>query len=147
MQMQKRKTPGFHGRALLASFLRHRRYEHHVFQAVLLSIVLSLAVGQSVALMCRGWCNAHVAAASGCHHEDSPTPTVAGDESCDNVVAAATAVLREDVRRDVSSQDANHAIPVPRYQLAQFTIDTRQNQEAGRRWLLENRPLSTALRI
>jgi len=122
--------------------------EHHVFRAVLLSIVLSLAVGQNVALLCRAWCNAHVAAASGCHHEDSSTtPTVAGDESCDNVAVAATAVLREDVRRSVSSQDANHAIPVPRYQLAQFTIDTRQNQEAGRRWLLENRPLSTALRI
>ena len=119
-----------------------------MFRAVLLSIVLSLAVGQNVALLCRAWCNAHVAAASGCHHEDSPTtPTVAGDESCDNLVVVATAVLREDVRPNVSSQDANHAIPVPRYQLAQFTIDTCQNREAGRRWLLENRPLSTALRI
>ena len=118
-----------------------------MFRAVLLSIVLSLAVGQNVALLCRAWCNAHEAAASGCHHEDSPTTPTVDDESCDNVVVAATAVLREDVRRNVSSQDANHAIPVPRYQLAQFTIDTCQNREAGRRWLLENRPLSTALRI
>ena len=63
-----------------------------MFRAVLLSIVLSLAVGQNVALLCRAWCNAHVAAASGCHHEDSPTtPTVAGDESCDNLVVVATA--------------------------------------------------------
>jgi len=81
------------------------------------------------------------------HHEDSPTTPTVDDESCDNVVVAATAVLREDVRRNVSPQDANHAIPVPRYQLAQFTIDTCQNQKAGCRWLLENRPLSTALRI
>ena len=74
-------------------------------------------------------------------------PGVAGSENCDDVVVASTAALREDVRRNVSSQDANHAIPVPRYQLAQFTIDTCQNLEAGRRWLLENHPLSTALRI
>ena len=119
-----------------------------MFRAVLLSIVLSLAVGQNVALLCRAWCNAHVAAASGCHHEDSPTtPTVAGDESCDNLVVVATAVLREDVRRDVSSRNANQAIPVPRYQLAQLTIGAGPGQEPWREWSLEKGPLSTALRI
>lgn len=119
-----------------------------MFRAALLSIVLSLAVGQNVVLLCRAWCNARVAAASGCHHEEAPlTPSVAGDKDCDNAGLAATAVLREDVRRDVSSPGANHTTRVPRYQLAQLTIETRQNQEAGRGWLLGKRPLSTALRI
>jgi hypothetical protein len=72
---------------------------------------------------------------------------VAGNENCDNVVVAATAVLREDALRGVSSQHASQAIPVPRYQLAQLTIDTRPGREAGREWSLAKRPLSTALRI
>jgi hypothetical protein len=119
-----------------------------VFRAVVLSIVFSLAVGQDVALLCRTWCDAHVAAASECHHKDSSArPSVAGNEHCDNVVVAATAVLREDVRRDVSSQGANQAIPVPRYQFAQSTIDARSGQEPWRAWSLEKRPLTTALRI
>ena len=119
-----------------------------MFRAALLSIVLSLAVGQNVALVCRAWCNAHMADASGCHHEDSPTTaSVAGDESCDNVAVAATAVLREDVRRDVSSPDTNHAIRVPRYQLALLTIDVHTAPDTWREWSLKKRPLSTALRI
>ena len=148
-QRRNGKTPGFRGHASLVLFLPPPGYECRVFRAALLSIVLSLAVGQNVALLCRAWCQARVAAASGCHHEGAPsTPSVAGDKDCDNaVVAAATAILKEDVRRDVSSPGANHTIRVPRYQLAQLPIDTRQNQEAGRGWLLGNRPLSTALRI
>jgi hypothetical protein len=119
-----------------------------VFRAALLSIVLSLAVGQNIALLCRAWCNARVAAASGCHHEEaSITPSVAGDKDCDNAVGAASAILREDVRRDPSSPDANPTVRVPRYQLAQLTIDTRQNQEAGGGGLLGKRLLLTALRI
>lgn len=119
-----------------------------MFRAALFSIVFSLAVGQNVALLCRTWCDAHVAGPSECHHKDSiSTPSVAGNEDCDNVVAAATAVLREDVRRQVSSQNAHQAVPVPRYQLAQLTIDARHGQEPWRAWALEKRPLATALRI
>ena len=119
-----------------------------MFRAALLSIVFSLAVGQNVALLCRTWCDAHVAAASECHHKSSsPTPSVAGDEHCDNVVLGATAVLREDARRDVSSQNANQAIPVPRYQLAHLTIAARPGEEPWRAWSLEKRPLDTTLRI
>jgi len=118
-----------------------------VFRAALLSIVFSLAVGQNVALLCRTWCDADVAAATECYHNSSTTPSVAGDENCGNGVVAATAVLREDVQRAVSSQNANQAIPVPRYQRAQLTIDARRGQEPWRGWSLEKRSLSTALRI
>ena len=119
-----------------------------MFQAAVLSIVLTLAVGQNVALLCRTWCDAHAAAASECHHEHSSnTPSVAGDDNCGNPVVGATAVVREDVRRGVSSQDTNHAIPVPRYQLAQLRIDSCPGQETWRERSLEKRPLSTTLRI
>ena len=118
-----------------------------IVQAVVLSIGLTLAVGPNVELLCKTWCP-QAAAASECHHKSSsPTPNVAGDKNCDNVVAAAIAVLRDDVRRGVSSQDANQAIPVPRYQLAQLTIDARRGQEPWWESSLERRPLSTALRI
>ena len=119
-----------------------------MFRTALLSIVFSLAVGQNVALLCRAWCDAHLAAASECHHESSPqTPSVAGSENCDNVVGDATAVLREDALRDVSSRAASQAIPVLRYHLDQLTIDTRPGRQARREWPLAKRPLATALRI
>jgi hypothetical protein len=116
-----------------------------VFRTALLSIVFSLAVGQNVALLCSTWCDA---AASESHHKhSSTTPSVAGDESCANMVMAATAVVREDLRLGVSSPDANQAIPVPRYRLAQSMIEARRGEEPWRAWSLEKRPLSTTLRI
>src|SRR5688572_16688739 len=111
-------------------------------------MVVSLAVGQDLALLCRTWCDGHAVAASECHHKNSPSmPIVAGSENCDNVVVAATAVLREDGRRDVSSRNGNQAIPVPRYQLAQLTIGAGPGREPWRESSFEKRPLSTALRI
>lgn len=123
-------------------------YEQHVFRAALLSIVFSLAVGPNVALLCRTWCDAHAAAASECHHESSSTgATVASDEHCDDVGAATTAALREDVRRGVSPPDGNQAIPVPRCQLAPETADARSAHEHRRSPPLETGPLDTTLRI
>ena len=117
-----------------------------MFRPFLLSIVFSLVVGQDLALLCRTWCDGHAVAASECHHTNSSRmPTLAGSENC--VVAVATAVLREDARRDVSSRNPNQAIPVPRYQHAQLTIGAGPGQEPWREWSLEKRPLSTALRI
>ena len=119
-----------------------------MFRATLLSIVLSMAVGPNVSLLCRTWCDARAAAASGCHHEHSSTaPNVAGSENCDRGTSAVTAALREDVRRGTVPSGWEHAIPVSRYQLAQLMIDAGPGQEPGREWRLARRPLATALRI
>lgn len=132
----------------LASFLPPYRTEYHVLRAVVLSIVATVGVGQNVGLLCRTWCDALAATASECHHENSSTTSiVAGDEDCGKVVVAATAVLREDVRRDVPSQDTNQAIPIPPYALAQLKVDARPGQEPWRDGSLEKRLLSAALRI
>jgi len=128
-------------------FLAILRKEHHVFRAAALSIVLTLAVGPSASLLCRTWCDPHAAAASGCHQEDPPgSPSAGGDDSCDHQVLSA-AFVPENVRRALSSPDWDHAIPVPRYQLAHSTIDAPPRHEPGREWPLEKRPLPTVLRI
>jgi hypothetical protein len=119
-----------------------------VFRAALLSIVVSLAIGQDLTLLCTTWCDTKAAVGNECHHKSSsPTPNVASDKSCDNVVAAASAALREDVRRGVSSQDANQAVPVPHYRIAQWTIEARRGEQPWQTLSLERRALSTTLRI
>lgn len=118
-----------------------------MFRASVLSIVLTLAAGPNAALLCRTWCDPQAAAASGCHQEAPATsPSMAGDDTCDNVLSAA-AFLREDVRGGVASQDADQAVLVPRYHLAYSAIAARPGQEPGCGWSLDHRPLSTALRI
>jgi hypothetical protein len=119
-----------------------------MFRIAVLSFVLTLAAGPSAALLCRTGCDPQGAAASGRpHHDPSTSPSVVGDDSCDNVALGPAAVLREDVRRGVSAPDAGHAILVPRYQLADVTSNARPGREPGREWSLDHRPLSTALRL
>ena len=137
-----------------------------VFRAVILSMVLTLAVGQNAALlMCTTKCDAPAAPASAPHHEhsapasasaphnehssnhSSTSLTVAGSECCDDMRVSAAAFVREDVRRNVSSPDAGYAIPVPSYEFLHPTSAARPGQGAGRQWWLDARPLSSALRI
>lgn len=123
-----------------------------VFRAVILSMVLTQAVGHNASLLlCTTKCDAHAAPASAPHHEhssnhSSTSLTVAGNECCDVMRVSAAAFVREDVRRNVSS-DTGYAIPVPSYEFVHPTIATRPGQGAGRQWSLEARPLSSALRI
>ena len=121
-----------------------------MFRTAVLSIVLTLAVGQNAALLCSTWCDAHAQAARACHHKD-PTPAgsvSAGDDCCNVVLGTSTtAFLREDVQLGSSSADPDDAIPVTRYQPAHSTIAARTRPEPGWTWSLEQRHLLTALRI
>lgn len=119
-----------------------------MFRAAALSIALTLSVGQNAALLCRTWCQAHAAATSECHHEDSSTAQrVASDEGCDRPSLNALVFVREDVRPGAAVGDADYAVSVPRHHLAHSQIDARPGQEPGREWSREHRPLPTALRI
>lgn len=122
-----------------------------MFRTFVFSIVLTVAVAPNAALLCRAWCHPQVAAASACHHEEpSTTSSVVANatcDECDQVAPGAAQFLREDVRRSVSNPDVDHAILVPRYRLAQLTIDARSGPEPGRQAPLEHRSLPTALRI
>lgn len=119
-----------------------------MFHAAVLSVVLIVAVGPNASLLCRPWCVPHAATASGRHHEAPPiSPSVAGDDRCNDGVPSVAVIFREHVRRGVSASDVDHAMVVPRFQIAPSTTAARSGQEPGREWSLEKRPLATALRI
>ena len=111
---------------------------------------MTLAAGQNAALLCSTVCDAHAQAASACHHQD-PVPSTslgAGDDCCKTVLGTSTTTfLRKDVRLGVSRADSVYAIPAVNSLPAQSTIDARLGQSPGRDWLLEKRPLPTALRL
>jgi hypothetical protein len=159
-----RKRPSFLRPARgvpLAILLLPYRTEHHVFHAVVLAIVLTLAAAPDAALLCSAWCHPQAAAASASHHgepsaassashhgEPAAGSSVAGDDTCDNCdnPFGAAEFLREDLRRNVSAPDVD-AVLVPGHQLAHSTIDARPGQEPGREGSLEARRLPTILRI
>jgi hypothetical protein len=123
-----------------------QRDEHHVFRATLLSIVLTLAVGQNASLLCQAWC--HDATSAGCpHHGSTTSPSLSAEDSCSSVVVGAVAFLREDARRTAAAPDAQNALVVPRFRLPPSPADLRIGCKWGRNWPLEERPLILALRI
>jgi hypothetical protein len=120
--------------------------EHPVFRAVLFSIVLTLAVGQNASLLCKVWCPDTTSAV--CQHQDSTTsPSVSAHDNCRSAVLGVVAFVREDARRTAAAPDAENALVVPRFRLAPSPTSLRSGFEAGRRQLLEERPLILALRI
>ena len=120
--------------------------EHPVFRAALFSIVLTLAAGQNAALLCEVWCQD--ATSAGCPHRGSTTsPSVSADDSCSRVVVEAVGFVREDARRTAAAPDAQNALALPRFRLVPSPTNLRSGFEAGRRLLLEERPLILALRI
>jgi hypothetical protein len=132
----------------LAPFLPSYRTEHQVFRTFVLSIALTLAVGPSATLLCRVWCDAQAAAASGCRHEKHTRSTgVRAEDTCDRVGVSVAAFLREDVQRGRSGPNADHVTLIARYQLSHSTIDALPGHDAGRQWPREERPVPTALRI
>jgi len=117
-----------------------------MFRAALLSIVLTLAVGQNVSLLCTVWCPE--ATSTECPHQDSTTsPSVRADDSCTTVAVGAFTFVREDDRRTAPAPDSQSALAVLRVRFLAPLTDPRHGYESGRRLLLEERPLVIALRI
>ena len=107
--------------------------EHHVFRAAVLSIVLTLVIGPNTAPLCWAWCDPMPAAETGCdHHAAVATSTsVVSDGTCDMVVFSAAGFLREEPRRDLFDQNAQHAILIPCDQLAYGTIAAQPGPNPG----------------
>ena len=95
----------------LAHLLRSHQPEHHVFRAVILSIVLTMAAGQNAAVLCRALCEP-IGSATGCHHEvASTTPIVTGNGDC-SVTLNDVAAVRTDDRRSLTDTVLRAAVVV-----------------------------------
>ena len=122
--------------------------ELHVFRAAVVLIVLTLAMGQNVVLLClcQVWCDPHGAAATGCHSDRATSPSLTGNDDCTDTFGA-MAFVREDVRRGTCTPDARHAVAIPAFRFAPPPTDIRSGHDPGQPPLLEARPLVTPLRI
>jgi hypothetical protein len=91
-----------------------------VFRAAVVSIVLTLTLGQNASVLCRIWCHpAADAASASCEHQNVGTsPGVTGSDRCTQSSAGATAFIREDLRRGGSATDADHSVVVAQFRLA-----------------------------
>jgi hypothetical protein len=119
-----------------------------VFRAAVFSIVLTMAVGQDAALLCKAWCDQPEASAVGCQHQDAAaSPTVSTDDNCRNLVVDAIAFVREDARRGGAAPDAQNGLVIPPFRFAPSLSDSRSAYESRPQLQLEARPLVTALRI
>jgi hypothetical protein len=117
-----------------------------VFRAAVVSIALTFAIGQNAVLLCQAWCDSREAAATGCHHNTAASPSLTGNDHCTDTFAA-SAVVREDLRRGTSIPDAQHAVVIPAFRFAPPSTDIRSGHDPGQPSPLESRPLVTPLRI
>lgn len=118
-----------------------------MLRAIALSIVLALAAGPSASLLCKAWCDPHVAAESGCHGQGAgEAASVASDDSCQDSVQESAAFLKEDLRRTTAS-DAGPAVSVARFQLDGSATDRRPAWHRERAPSDAQRPLNTPLRV
>jgi hypothetical protein len=122
--------------------------EHPVFRAALLSIVLTLAVGPTASLLCVALCHPHAVSAASCEHRDpNSRPSVAAKEDCPDIAAGTAALVREEVRRGVSTSDGQHAVVVPPFRFTSPPSSSAFGREPGQHPPLGARPLVLALRI
>ena len=94
-----------------------------VFRAALVSIVLTLTLGQNAALLCSVWCHPQQNATGTCEHQVPMTfPGVTGNESCIQVAAELTALVREDARRAATDSHAQQGSVLARFPLVPPSI-------------------------
>jgi hypothetical protein len=144
-----RKTRGFRadGSFRLAQLLPLSVASTYVFRAAVVSIVLTLAVGQSAALLCSVWCHPPKVATGACEHQHQATlPSVTGNDSCTQL-AGATAFVREDVRRGASAPDAQDGAVVAGFQFAPPPAHSTSGRQLRQQMPLRASPLMLALRI
>jgi len=104
--------------------------------------------GPNASLLCAVWCYPEAAAAGPCEHRDpTDTPNVTTNDSCPDIEAVTTAVVREDVRRGVSASDGQTAVLVPPFRFVAPPTTPAFGGEFRQHPPLEARPLVLALRI
>lgn len=118
-----------------------------MLKAVALSIALIVGMGPAGGLLCRSWCNQHLAAAAGCH---DPGPAdelrVTATHACDDVVLATSTFVLDDARRGVGPP-AGHALAGTEYGFIIRSFDLLPPHGAVSGHPVQGPPLSINLRI
>lgn len=118
-----------------------------MFRAALLSIVLTLTVGQDAALICAIWCHWGAGMAGECEHQtETASPGIIANDDC-TVSGYAIVFVREDARRSTSAPTVQSGVLVPQFALTPPASGGLAGNEAAGRRVLESRPLVLALRI
>ena len=116
-------------------------------RAALASIVLTLTLGQNVALLCHAWCYPPQSANSSCAHQLATTfPSVTENESCARVANGSTPFVREEGRL-ASASDVQYATVVARFQSVPSSSLPAPGLEHAQATALAARPLVLTLRI
>ncbi|HET7218611.1 MAG TPA: hypothetical protein VFJ02_11215 [Vicinamibacterales bacterium] len=119
-----------------------------VSRLAVLSIVVTLAVGQNSALLCRIWCHPHASTTLACEHPDTDAAArVTGTDLCTEIAAGTTAVVREDGRAGGSSPVTQHTGFVPAQSSVSPASYARAHWDPNVHHRLEGQPLPTVLRI
>ena len=132
----------------MARLLPLRSASIDMFRAALVSIVLTLALGQNAALLCSVWCHSQESLISVCRHQAPTTPpSVTGSESCTQIAADPTPFVREDGVRGAFLSIEQQGVVVPRLQFVNPSSLAAQGLNQEQPAPLEPRPLVLALRI
>ena len=119
-----------------------------VVRSTILSIVLTLAIGPGVALVCRASCDPEVAAANGCHHDsDGSAARVSNPASCLDAAPGVAAVPPETVQRGTGADGPGVLILAASFRFALATSSRRTTSGADLGAALGTRFRSIPLRI
>jgi hypothetical protein len=119
-----------------------------MFRAMLVTVVLTLSVGQEARLLCQLWCHPAETVTSDCHHQADAngSPRLQSDSRCDGTL---TPFLREEVRRHDESTVTHAVFVVFRHHVSPDMIGARPDlvpvHQARR--ALDTRPIDTTLRV
>jgi hypothetical protein len=91
----------------------------YVFRAATFSIVMMLALGQPIALLCSNWCQPQAIAADECGRHPAPdaAPGLTASDECEGMPVGGAAILPDNVRRTAATLPQNALITAP-HQLA-----------------------------
>ena len=132
----------------MARLLPLRSASIDMSRAALVSIVLTLALGQNASLLCSVWCHPQESLISVCRHQAPTTPpSVTGSESCTQIAADPTPFVREDGLRRASFSDQLYGVVLPRFQFAPTSFLAAPGFNEAQAARLEARALVLALRI
>jgi hypothetical protein len=144
------KTPYFRPVAFLANpgaGIAFHTNEINVLRAVVLSIVLTLTVGQSAALLCNVWCHpVEGTTAAECGHPNT-SPRVTSNDECKDAMLAPIAVVREEGRRGSSAPLAQPEVVVSRLAFVAAAVAASSDHPPNYQVLPAARPVVLPLRV